>query len=70
MTMQKKMTYEQAMMRLEQIVSDIEQNKLQLDQLTAQLSEAQAIIKLCNQQLQQVETDVQKILDNEQEQTS
>ena len=59
-------TYEQAMQRLEEIVQGFEQNTLELDQLTAQLAEAQELIKLCNDKLQQVETDVKKLLDNEQ----
>lgn len=60
-------TYEQAMQRLEEIVQRFEQNTLELDQLTAQLAEAQELIKLCNDKLQQVETDVKKLLNDEQE---
>ncbi len=60
-------TYEAAMQRLEEIVEGFEQNTLELDQLTAQLAEAQELIKFCSQKLQQVETDVKKILDNGQE---
>lgn len=63
----KSLTYEQAMQRLEEIVQGFEQNTLELDQLTAQLAEAQELIKLCNNKLQQVETDVKKLLNNEQE---
>lgn len=59
-------TYEQAMQRLEEIVQGFEQNTLELDQLTAQLAEAQELIKLCNDKLQQVETDVKKLLNDEQ----
>lgn len=61
------LTYEQAMERLESIVQGFEQNTLELDQLTAQLSEAQQLIKFCNEKLQQVETDVKTLLNNEQE---
>lgn len=60
-------TYEQAMQRLEEIVQGFEQNTLELDQLTAQLAEAQELIKLCNDKLQQVENDVKKLLNDEQE---
>lgn len=63
----KTMTYEEALARLETIVSGFEQNTLELDQLTAQLTEAQELIKFCKGKLQQVETDVKKLLDNEQE---
>lgn len=60
------LTYEAAMERLETIVQGFEQNTLELDQLTAQLAEAQELIKYCSTKLQQVETDVKKILNNEQ----
>lgn len=63
----KSLTYEQAMQRLEEIVQGFEQNTLELDQLTAQLAEAQELIKICNNKLQQVETDVKKLLNDEQE---
>lgn len=63
----KSLTYEQAMQRLEEIVQGFEQNTLELDQLTAQLAEAQELINLCNNKLQQVETDVKKLLNDEQE---
>ena len=63
----KSLTYEQAMQRLEEIVQGFEQNTLELDQLTAQLAEAQELIKVCNNKLQQVETDVKKLLNDEQE---
>ena len=60
------LTYEAAMERLETIVQGFEQNTLELDQLTAQLAEAQELIKYCSTKLQPVETDVKKILNNEQ----
>lgn len=65
--MKKNLTYEQAMQRLETIVAGFEQNTLKLDQLTEQLAEAQTLIRFCNDKLQKVETDVKKILNNEQE---
>lgn len=64
--MKKNITYEQAMKRLEEIVSGFEQDSLELNQLTAQLTEAQTLIKFCNDRLQKVENDVKNLL-NEQE---
>ena len=61
------LTYEAAMERLETIVQGFEQNTLELDQLTPQMAEAQELIKYCSGKLQQVENDVKKILNNEQE---
>lgn len=58
------LTYEAAMKRLETIVQGFEQNSLELDQLTEQLAEAQTLLKFCSEKLQQVETDVSKLLDD------
>ncbi len=63
--MKKEPSYEEAMQRLEEIVQGFEQNTLELDQLTAQLAEAQQLVKLCSSKLQKVETDVKKLLENE-----
>jgi len=62
--MKKDLTYEQAMQRLETIVSNFENNSLELDQLTEQLAEAQELIKFCNDKLQAVEKEAQNILNN------
>lgn len=61
------LTYEQAMRRLEEIVGSLEQDRLGLDELGERIKEAQALLKMCRKRLKKVETDVKKILDNEQE---
>ena len=43
----KKETYSEAMKRLEEIVSRIESNELDIDQLGEYLQEAQKLIKFC-----------------------
>ncbi len=63
----KTMTYEEAIDRLQTIVQGFEQNTLEIDQLTAQLSEAQELVKICKEKLSKVETDVKQLLSNEQE---
>ncbi len=63
----KTMTYEEAIERLQTIVQGFEQNTLEIDQLTAQLSEAQELVKICKEKLSKVETDVKQLLSNEQE---
>lgn len=62
----KNITYEQAIARLESIVQGLENNTLELDQLTKQLAEAQELIKFCNTKLQEVENDVNTLLKHEQ----
>lgn len=65
--MKKNMTYEEAMQRLESIVSGFEQNHVALDTLTEQLAEAQELLRFCNDKLQKAQADVKKLLDHEQE---
>ena len=47
----KKQTYEQAMKRLEEIVSRIDSNELDIDSLGVNLKEAQELIKFCRDKL-------------------
>lgn len=60
--MQKKMTYEQAMERLEQLVQEIEQGMLGVDHLIDRVKEAQTLIEFCRKKLVQVEKDIKEIL--------
>ncbi len=64
----KKQTYKEAMHKLEQIVSQIENNELDIDQLGDKLKEAQVLIKFCKDKLYKADEEIQKILDqNEKE---
>ena len=47
----KKQTYEQAMKRLEEIVTRIDSNELDIDSLGESLKEAQELIKFCREKL-------------------
>lgn len=62
-------TYEQAMNRLEEIVTAIDQEKLDIDSLSEYLKEAQTLIKFCREKLYQTDQDIQKLLnpDNQNE---
>ncbi len=61
------MKYEEAMRKLEAIVSDIEDNKLDIDKITEKLKEAQELIKFCKDKLYQTDQEVQKLLSDSQE---
>lgn len=56
--------YSEAIKRLEEIVSNIE-NEQNIDTLTDQLKEAQGLLKKCKEKLYQVDESVQKILQKE-----
>ncbi len=61
----KKQTYEQAMKRLEEIVSLIESNELDIDNLGERLKEAQGLIKFCRDKLYKTDEEIKKMLEKE-----
>lgn len=63
----KELTYTQAIQRLEQITRSIEEGTLDIDQLASQLKEAQTLLGQCKKTLQKVESDVNKILQNDEQ---
>lgn len=61
----KKQTYEQAMKRLEEIVTRIDSNELDIDSLGESLKEAQELIKFCREKLYKADGEINKILEEE-----
>ena len=57
-----KMTYEQAVKRLEELTQAIERGTLNIDDLAKNLEEAKELLKFCKTKLQKVEEDVNKTL--------
>lgn len=58
------MTYEKAIARLEQIVSQIENNELNIDQLSNSLKEAGDLVAYCKDKLYKTNEEVRKLLDS------
>ena len=63
----KKETYSQAMERLEKIVSQIDNNELDIDILSEKIKEANEIIAFCSDKLTKADREVQKLLSDKQE---
>ncbi len=61
----KQMTYEQAMARLEELVSGMERNEWGIDQLSDALKEAQELIQLCRDKLYKADKQLKKLLNEE-----
>lgn len=59
-----KETYSEAMKRLETIVSRIEGNELDIDQLGSQLKEAQKLIKFCRDKLYKADEEIKRMLED------
>ncbi|NMA73614.1 MAG: exodeoxyribonuclease VII small subunit [Bacteroidales bacterium] len=60
--MKKKLSYTEAIERLEEIVNLIESNELEIDELTNKIKEANDLIQLCTEKLTKVDQEVEKIL--------
>ena len=61
--MEQQMKYEEAMRQLEEIVEKIENNELDIDQLTSQLKKAKELITLCKDKLVKTDEELKKILE-------
>ena len=62
-----KLTYEEAMQRLETIVESLEQNKLDLEDLGKSLAEAKNLAQICKEKLALAENDIKKILEEDEQ---
>ena len=65
--MQKELTYEQAMERLENLAARLERGDVPIDEMANQLKEAQQMIKYCRDCLYAADQAVQQILSPESE---
>ena len=59
------MKYEAAMKRLEEIVTEIESGKLDMDKIGDSLKEARDLIKFCKDKLYETDEEIRKILESE-----
>lgn len=65
--MAKEVKYEDAVHQLEDIVEKLENNELDIDEMTTQLKKAQQLIKLCKDRLTKTDEEIQKILGESEE---
>ena len=57
--------YEQAVRELEEIVEKMENDELDIDQLSEQLKRAKLLVKLCRDKLTQADEEIKKLLNEE-----
>ncbi|MBO5593439.1 MAG: exodeoxyribonuclease VII small subunit [Prevotella sp.] len=60
--MSKEMKYEAALAELQAIVRKMENDELDIDQMSDQLKRAQELIKLCKDKLTKTDEEIKKIL--------
>lgn len=63
--MEKEVKYEAAVRQLEDIVSKLENNELDIDELSTELKKAQQLVKLCKDKLTKTDEEINKILEKE-----
>lgn len=63
----KKQTYEQAISKLQEIVSQIDSSEIGIDQLADKLKEANKLIEQCEQMIAKTENEVSKLMDKQKE---
>lgn len=61
------MKYEEAMRQLQEIVRKMENDELDIDQMTEQLKHAQELIKLCRDKLMKTDEEIHNLLKNDSE---
>ncbi len=57
--------YEAAVQELEEIVDKMENDELDIDQLTEQLKRAKALVKLCKDKLTKTDEEIKKLLEED-----
>ena len=66
--MKKKQTdYDKAMLQLEKLVQRIQDGQLGLEEMRGEVKAALELIKLCRAKLRDIETDLDELLDEEEE---
>ncbi|HRN16172.1 MAG TPA: exodeoxyribonuclease VII small subunit [Xylanibacter oryzae] len=63
--MKKDITYEGAVRKLEEIVSKIENDELDIDMMVNELKEAKELIKFCKDKLTKTDEEIKKILESD-----
>ena len=63
--MDQKVKYEDAMRQLEEIVAKIENNELDIDQLTTQLKKAKELISFCKEKLVKTDEEIKQIIEEQ-----
>lgn len=61
----KQLSYQEAMQQLEKILSAIEKNELDVDELSENVKTATQLISLCKDKLYKTEEEVNKIIENQ-----
>lgn len=60
----KEISYSEAVIEIEEILQQLEKEELDIDILSEKVKKVSSLLKICKKKLHQTEGEVQKILDN------
>jgi exodeoxyribonuclease VII small subunit len=63
----KKITYKEAIIEIEQILEEIENEEIDVDELSEKVQKATSLIKICKDKLRATEEEVEKTLNDMEE---
>ena len=63
--MEKELTYEQAMQRLEEMTMQMEKGEIRIDEMANRLRDAQELMKYCHEKLYEAEKNCKSLLNIE-----
>ncbi len=61
----KKMTYAEAMARLEEIMGKVQGGRIDIDELAGLLKEAQELVKFCREKIYKVDEEIKALTERE-----
>ena len=67
MSKKKKLTYDSALAELQQIVSQLQEEMISLDDLSARAKRAAELVKFCQEQLRKTEEEVKGLFEDAEE---
>ncbi len=68
-TASEKLSFEEAISRLEEIISNMENNSQSLDEMVKSFEEGQRLVRLCNERLAKIERKVNELTSKADEMT-
>ena len=63
MALNKKLKYEEALEKLQEIVGLLERKEIKIDELAEKVKEAKLLVDFCREKLDKTETEINQIID-------
>lgn len=67
MELDKKLKYDEALEKLQEIVTLLERKEITIDELSGKVKEAKLLVEFCREKLDETEDEIKKIIKTDQE---